>query len=145
MPADSELALPHTWRPFGVRMAGIAGAVFLFVVCAAAWMAFPPHIQDRFSLYQRLTLVFLGLLVLATFHALVRSRATATTERLVVVNGYRRREFEWAQVVAVTMPRGAPWAVLDLADGETCKVLAIQASDGEGARKAVRELRSLLS
>lgn len=144
MPADSDLTLPHTWRPFGVRMAGIAGAVFLFVVCAAAWMAFPPHIQDRFSLYQRLTLVFLGLLVLATFHALIRSRATATPDRLVIINGYKRREFEWAEVVAVTMPRGAPWAVLDLADGEVCKVMAIQASDGSRAHDAIRELRTLL-
>lgn len=144
MPADSEVTLPHTWRPFGVRMAGYAGCAFLFVVCGAAWLAFPPHIRDQFSLYQRGTLLLMGVGIAALFHALVRCRATATSESLVVVNGYKRREFEWAEVVAISMPRGAPWAVLDLADGEICKVMAIQASDGSRARAAVKGIRSLL-
>ncbi|MDN5892702.1 MAG: PH domain-containing protein [Nocardioides sp.] len=144
MPADSDLTLPHTWRPMGVRMAGIVGCAFLFVVCAAAWIAFPPHIRDLFTLYERATMIFLGLLVLACFHALVRCRATATEQKLVVVNGYKKREFAWAEVVAVTMPRGAPWAVIDLSDGEICKVMAIQGSDGTRARKAITELRTLI-
>lgn len=125
-------------------MAGIAGCAFLFVVCGAAWFAFPAHIREEFSLYQRGTLIVMGVGIAAVFHSLVRCRATASEDRLVVVNGYKRREFDWAEVVAISMPRGAPWAVLDLADGEICKVMAIQASDGARARAAVKEIRSLL-
>ena len=42
------------------------------------------------------------------------------------------------------MPRGAPWASLDLADGTAASVMALQATDGERALTGVRQLRSLL-
>ncbi|MDP3892220.1 PH domain-containing protein, partial [Nocardioides sp.] len=90
------------------------------------------------------TLVFLILVAFSAWFALVRSRVVAEDLRLVVVNGYKRREFEWAEVIAVRLPAGAPWAVLDLADGETCAAMGIQGSDGARARRAVRELRGLI-
>jgi len=62
----------------------------------------------------------------------------------VVVNGYRRREYEWAEIVAVHLPPGAPWMTLDLSDGTTASALGIQGSDGARARTAVRQLRALL-
>ena len=61
-----------------------------------------------------------------------------------MVNGYKRHVYDWAQVVAVRLPQGAPWATLDLADGTTMSVLAIQGSDGDRARAAVRGLRTLI-
>ena len=76
--------------------------------------------------------------------ALIRSRAVAYADRLVVVNGYRRHEFEWPQIVAVRLPPGAPWVTLDLADGETASVMGIQGSDGRRARVALGELRALV-
>ena len=88
-------------------------------------------------------MIALGLLAFALWFALVRSRVVAEAERLVVVNGYRRREYEWAQVVAVHLPPGAPWVTLDLADGTTVAAMGIQGSDGDRARKAVRQLRAL--
>ena len=68
----------------------------------------------------------------------------AEEDRLVVVNGYRRRDFAWPQVIAVRLPPGAPWVTLDLADGTTVPAMGIQGSDGARARSAVRELRSVL-
>ncbi len=61
-----------------------------------------------------------------------------------MVNGYRRREYEWAEVLAVHLPRGAPWAVLDLADGTSQSAMGIQGSDGGRAKTAVAELRLLI-
>lgn len=144
MPAVSEPALPRTWRPFGVRMAGTALGAALLLFCVVAWFALPPDIRAEFSVFQRLTLVVMGLLAFAVWFALVRSRLVATEQGLVVVNGYRRRELDWAQVVAIHLPRGAPWAVLDLADGNTCATLAIQGSDGAHARRALAEVRALI-
>jgi hypothetical protein len=74
----------------------------------------------------------------------VRSRVTAAPDGLTVVNGYRRRDLDWAQVLGVSLRRGAPWAGLDLSDGTTISVLAIQGSDGARAVTAVRALRALI-
>jgi len=148
MPAGSEprpgVRLPHTWRPFGVRLAGVVLGGGLLVVCVVTWVGFDDETRARFTLFQRGTLVAFGLLIFAVWFALVRSRVVAEDERLVVVNGYRRREFAWAQVVAVRLPPGAPWVTLDLADGTTVSAMGIQGSDGSRARRAVRELRSVL-
>jgi hypothetical protein len=145
MPADSEgLTLPHTWRPLGPTIMGVALTVCLIVVVGAGWFTFDAETRSRFTIFQRGTLVFFGLLYLALMFALLRSRAVAYQDRLVVVNGFRKREYEWPQVVAAHLPPGAPWVTLDLADGETVSVLGIQSSDGARARRALRELRSLV-
>jgi hypothetical protein len=147
MPAGSDARapqLPHTWRPFGVRLAGTVLGAGLLVVCALTWIGFDEQTQARFTTFQRLTLVFVGLLAFLTWFALVRSRVVAEESRLVVVNGYRRREFEYPQVVGVHLPPGAPWVTVDLADGSTVAAMGIQGSDGDRARKAVRELRSVI-
>lgn len=145
MPADSDrVALPHTWRPLGVRLAGVVLGSMLLVVLGATWVLLPADVRDQFTTFQRITLVFLGLLAFSAWFSLVRSRAVATEDGLLVVNGYRYHRFEWAQIVGVHLPPGAPWATLDLDDGETCPVMAIQGSDGARARRAVRQLRALL-
>ena len=146
MPADSDpVALPHTWRPLGVRLAATFFGILLLVVCVAAWVTFGPETRAKFSGLQRGTLVLLGLVGFAAGFALARSRVVAEVSRLVVVNGYRRREYEWAEVLAVHLPPGAPWAVLDLADGTSAPAMGIQGSDGDRARRAVRQLRSLIA
>jgi hypothetical protein len=146
MPADSDpVQLPHTWRPFGVRMAGAVLGGGLLVVCAMAWISFDAETQAKFTWFQRGTLAFFGVLAFTLWFALVRSRVVAEESRLVVVNGYRRREFEWPEVIAVHLPPGAPWVTLDLADGTTVAAMGIQGSDGDRARRSVRELRVLVN
>ncbi len=149
MPAVSEpsalVALPHTWRPMGVRVAAAVLGGGLLLVCALAWIGFDAETRARFTAFQRGTLVFFALLAFSLFYALVRSRVVAEESRLVVVNGYRRHEYEWAEVIAVHLPRGAPWVTLDLADGTTAAAMGIQGSDGDRARRAVRELRALVN
>ena len=146
MPADSELpALPRVWKPLGVRLAGWFFGAMLLVVTVAAWLTAPASVRDATSIAQRLTLLGFGVLGVVLLNALMRCRVEAYAERLVVVNGYRRRELAWPQVLAVRLPAGAPWATLDLADGTTIAAMAIQSTDGDRARTAVRELRSLLA
>jgi len=142
MPADSDL--PVTWRPLGPRVVGIAIASGLVVILAFSWFGFDDETRAKFTTFQRGTLLALGLLAGSVLYALIRSRAEAHADRLVVVNGYRRREFEWAEIIAVHLPPGAPWVTLDLADGETASVMGIQGSDGDRAREAVRQLRLIV-
>lgn len=145
MPADSDIALPRTWRPLGVRLAGALFGGMLLVVCLAAWLLWDPETRARFTTLQRATVIGLAMMAFAGGFALARSRVVAETDRLVVVNGYRRRELVWAEVVAVHLPPGAPWAVLDLADGTSTPAMGIQGSDGARARTAVAQLRAVLA
>lgn len=137
--------LPHTWRPFGAVIAGTLFGVMLLVLLVFVWIAFGAADRARFDTFQRATLVFLGLLAFATWFAVVRCRLSARSDGITIVNGYRRRDYEWPQVLAITLGRGAPWARIDLSDGTTVSVVAIQGSDGTRAVRAVQSLRRLIS
>ena len=121
----------------------VFGGGLLAVVAATAILLGPE--LGQFTTFQKLTVVFVLLLGTACGWAIARCRVTASAERVTVVNGYRRRDFEWSQVVDVSLRRGAPWAGMDLSDGTQISVVAIQGSDGPRAERAVRELRALIA
>lgn len=145
MTGREPVTLPHTWRPLGARVMGTVAGVLVVVLVIAVWVAWGPDVRARFTPFQKGTLVFLGLLALAVWFALMRSRVSATATGVTVVNGYRRRDLVWSQVVAVNLRRGAPWAGIDLSDGTSISALAIQASDGDRAIRAVQDLRRLVA
>ena len=142
--SPAPVRLPHTWRPLGPRIAGAVAGGVLVLMAVFLWVTFDAETRDAITPFQRGTVIALGLAMLAVLFALVRSRVVAESERLTVVNGYRRRDFEWAEVIAVRLPPGAPWVTLDLADGNTVPAMGIQSSDGARAKVAVRELRALV-
>jgi hypothetical protein len=144
MPAGSDLRLPHTFRPFGVRIAIYVAGVLLVLVVVVTWLAFPKDIQEQFTYFQRATVIALGLMFYAGGYALARSRLVARESGLTVVNGYRTRRLEWNEILGVTLRPGSPWAVLDLADGTTVPAMGIQGSDGPRATAQVRRLRRLV-
>jgi hypothetical protein len=136
--------LPHTWRPFGVRIAVWVLGGLLLAIVVFVWVAFDAATRAQFTLLERITLVLIGLMLFAAYYALVRSRVTATAEGLTVINGYRTRTYEWSQVIQVSLRRGAPWGTLDLSDGTTVSLIGVQGSDGARARRAVREIRAAI-
>jgi hypothetical protein len=140
-----QVVLPHTWRPFGARVAGVLLGGMLLVLVVAVWVAWGADVRARFTFFQRSTLVGFGLIAFGCWFALMRSRVTADAHGVTVVNGYRRRAFEWSEVIGVNLRRGAPWAGMDLSDGTSISMVAIQGSDGERAIRAVRELRRLIA
>jgi hypothetical protein len=148
MPAGSDrtaaVSVPHTFRPFGVRLAIAVFGTVLLVAAAATWFAFPPHIRAEFTLFQRATLLAFGLMLYAIGYGLARSRVVAREDSVTIVNGYRSRRFEWNEVIAVTLRRGSPWAVLDLSDGTSVAAMGIQGSDGDRAMLQARQLRTLV-
>lgn len=154
MPAASEPGrgaedlgpvLPHTWRPLGPRVVGAVLGTGLVVILGAAWFSFDAETRSRFTAFQLGTIYAMVGLGLGCLYALTRSRATATREHLVVVNGYRKHVYAWEQIVSVNLPPGAPWVTLDLSDGTTVSVMGIQGSDGARARTAARHLRALVT
>lgn len=146
MPAASEnlVPLPRTWKPLGVRIAIYAFGGALIVVFAAMWIGLGAEIRGHFTTFQRVTTVFLFLLLFICYWGLIRSKITATEDGLTVVNGFRTHRFEWAQIITINLGRGAPWAHLDLSDGETRIVIAIQGSDGDRANRAIAQIKALI-
>jgi hypothetical protein len=142
--SGAPVSLPHTWRPFGARMAIFVFGGGLVVVFVAAAVLLSDEVGS-FTVFQMVTVVFFVLLALACAWAIVRCRVTADERSVTVVNGYRRRVFEWPQVVDVSLRNGAPWAGMDLSDGTQISLVAIQGSDGARAARAVRELRALIA
>jgi hypothetical protein len=150
MPAASEPAgaplvgLPHTFRPFGVRIAVFVFGALLLAVALAIWIAFPPEVRAKFTVFQIITIIALGLGFGALGWGLARSRVEARESGMRVVNGYRVHDYEWSEVLAITLRPGAPWAVVDLSNGTTVSAVGIQGSDGTRARTQVRQLRALV-
>lgn len=143
-PADETLDLPRTWRPLGPRIAGGVAGGALLAVTALLWVGLDQDVRDSVTPFQRGTVGAMFLLGFACLYALGRSRVVARPEGLEVVNGYRRRDYAWAEIVAVRLNPGAPWVTLDLADGTTASVMAVQSSDGLRATRAVRQLKTLV-
>lgn len=129
-----------TWRPRKARIIPYVLAAVVVAGMAVLAVAMPPswHLGDRIGL------VVIGLLIAGVLHMLARSRITADDQGVTVVNGLRTHEYEWAEVLGVSMPEGAPWPTLDLADGSTMPAMGIQASDGDRAHLAVAELATLV-
>jgi hypothetical protein len=140
-----RIALPARYRPFGIRIATAAAAVVLTAAMVFLWLMLPSEVQDAFTVFERLTLVFFLVVVLAVLFGLYRSVAIADGDGLTVVNGYRRHWYPWAEVVRVSLLPHRPWATIDLADGDTKPLIAIQGSDGDRAVRSVRELAAVLA
>lgn len=137
-------SLPVSWRPFGTRLVGGVAMFALLATCVGTWFAFPPDIRAKFTAFQFATIFAFIATALVIWLALVRSRVTATVSGLTVINGFKRRDYEWAQLISASLRRGAPWASLDLSDGETVSMMGIQGSDGDRAVRAVRQVRALI-
>ncbi|GAA4625356.1 PH domain-containing protein [Actinoallomurus vinaceus] len=129
-----------TWRPRRARIVPyvLATVVVLSMIALAVVMPAPWSLGDRIGL------VAIGLVVAGILHMLARSRVTADPDGVTVVNGLRTHEYEWAEVLGVSMAEGAPWPTLDLSDGSTVAVMGIQSSDGERADRALAELTTLI-
>ncbi|MCO6005772.1 PH domain-containing protein [Actinoallomurus purpureus] len=129
-----------TWRPRRARIVPyvLATVVVLGMIVLAVVMPAPWGLGDR------LGLVAIGLIVAGILHMLARSRVTADPEGVTIVNGLRTHEYDWAELIGVSMAEGAPWPTLDLADGSTVAIMGIQASDGDRASRALGELAALI-
>jgi hypothetical protein len=138
------LGLPRHYRPFGARIAAAVAAFVLVAISAFIWLALPHSVRATFGLAERATLVAIFVAVLAVLNAMFRTSAEADEAGLTVTNGYVRRRFTWPEVVRISLGANRPWALIDLADGSTLSVMAIQGSDGDRATRATRELARVI-
>lgn len=88
------------------------------------------------------------LLVLAAGCALLWRQATVRARvdehGITVRNLLKVRTVDWAQVLSVQFGSGDPWVLLELSDGTTWPVMAIQRADGSYAARQAERLATLV-
>lgn len=72
-------------------------------------------------------------------------RAVPGDEGLKVRNLVYTRHVTWEEIVRVSFARGRPWVHLDLSDGSTLAVMAIQGADGDYGVQEARRLAALVA
>jgi hypothetical protein len=143
--AHPPVDLPKVYRPLGASVvASVAGFLLLFMA-TFLWLMLPDRVQDRFTPFQRVTLVIVVLAIVFVLYGLARTKVRADEAGLTITNGFHVHRYEWAELARITLTRGQPWAVIDLTDGTVVKAMALQAADGERASRQVRELAGVLA
>ena len=132
------------YRPFHPRRArpvawGVAAAWLLLML----GLAFLLPVDMRWS--DRAGFIVVGLAVAWFMYRQATVAATPTEHGLRVRNLILSRELDWAEIVGVRFGGGAPWVSLDLADGDTLAVMAVQRADGELAVAESRRLATLVA
>ena len=133
----------ETFRPrlarrvsLGLAVVLVTGTIILFaVVPSEGLFSFTP--VDYVAALTFLAL-WLGLLYLQ-----YQVHVDVTEETITVKNLVYSHTYEWAQVLTVEFG-GGPWARLNISDGTTIAVMAIQSADGAYARAEAVRLATLI-
>jgi hypothetical protein len=129
------------FRPQRARTVAYAvGGVWFLVMAGLAFF-----LPVRMAVLDRAGFLVLGLAVLWFMHRQASVVAVPSTGGLRVKNLFLTRQLEWAEIVSVRFGGGAPWVVLDLADGDTLSVMAVQRADGEQGVAESRRLATLVA
>lgn len=128
------------FRPRAARVVTLAIAALVIVLTAVLLVAMPSlGWPDRAGF----VVVALAIAWFCWREASVVARPDATG--LVVRNLVLSRRLAWAQIVSVRFGQGRPWVQLDLDDGDTLAVMAIQRADGAAADAEARRLATLVA
>lgn len=139
---DARLLAP--FRPRGARVVGRVLIVAILGGAAFVLLTSPGHPGIGYDPANNVAMcLVVGFAVwLLWRHAGVL--AVVSPEGIVVRNLVRTRALEWAQVESVRLGQGQPWVTLDLADGTTLAVMAVQSSDGAFGRAEAARLATLV-
>ncbi len=128
------------FRPRAARVVTLAIGALVLVLTGALLLALPAlGWLDRAGF----VVVALAIAWFCWREASVVARPDATG--LFVRNLVLSRRLAWAQIVSVRFGEGRPWVQLDLDDGDTLAVMAIQRADGAFAQVEARRLATLVA
>lgn len=120
----------------------LAGVVTVSIV--ALFIAVRPNAGTRITLADYGIVVVFGAFLMVVLWRQQGVSAVPDREGLVVRNLAFTTRVTWPQIVSVRFSQDRPWARLDLADGDELAVMAIQAADGENARREAQRLANLV-
>jgi hypothetical protein len=142
---DDRLAELHApFRSVRGRRVATAVAVAQALVFVGITLVLPGSGVVAFGWYDRAGFLVVGAAVAWVLSRFAGVSAIPGEQGVVVRNLVARRELAWAQIVDVRFGGGDPWVVLDLSDGDTLPVMAIQRADGERGRREASRLSTLV-
>lgn len=132
------------FRPRRGRAVALAVMWASLVIFGAIAVLIPAQVDGRWAAGDRL--MFFGFGVALALLAWRYAAITAVPSRdgLVVRNLVVTRALEWSQVVGIQFGGGEPWVTLDLEEGDTLAVMAIQKADGPVAEQQASRLAALI-
>lgn len=128
--------------PFGPRQTKVV-AISIGLVSVVFFSAIGFLIPHA-GLFDKLAFSATGCLIGYLLLRQARVRAIPSRTGLRVRNWFITTDLQWAQIVGVRFGRDHSWAQLDLSDGQTLAVMAIQQADGEWARQEAKRLANLV-
>jgi hypothetical protein len=149
--AASGPAAPHppgdafaTFRPRRGRAVAFGVAWASLAVFGGLAVLMPAETLGHWSIVDRLMFFGLGVAIAVVAWRYASISAVPTRESLVVRNLVLTRTLTWPEVVGVQFGGGEPWVSLDLDDGDTLAVMAIQKADGDVAGREASRLAALV-
>ena len=129
------------FRPLRTRQVAypVGIAWLLLMAVLAFFLPVPMGPADRVGF------LLLGVGAVWFLHRQASVAAVPSERGLVVRNLFLTRDLEWAEIIAVRFGGGDPWVTLDLSDGDTLAVMAVQRADGERAVAESRRLATLVA
>jgi hypothetical protein len=146
-PRPGPESTPDALAPFrprrgrAVALGIVWSSLIVFGVIA---VVMPTQSDGRWGVGDRL--MFFGLGVAVAFIAWRYASIVAVPSRagLVVRNLVLTRTLEWPEIVGIQFGGGEPWVTLDLEEGDTVAVMAIQKADGAVSGREASRLAALI-
>jgi hypothetical protein len=135
------------WAPFRPRRGRTValGVVWTsLVVFGVIAVVMPSQVDGRWGLGDRLMFFGLGVAVALIAWRYASIVAVPSRTGLVVRNLVLTRTLTWPEVGGIQFGGGEPWVTLDLEDGDTVAVMAIQKADGPVAGREASRLAALV-
>lgn len=139
--SEAAPSLPAEFRPVNARIWAYAiGAV---AVAASVVMAIilPAANSDW---WDRIGFLFFGLVIFWFCHRQASVRIRATRDRVTIRGLFSTHCYEWSELFAVRFRVGDPWAHLDLSNGDTVSLMALQRADGARGLAQARAFNALI-
>lgn len=132
------------FRPRWARIVALVLAVAVLSGLIALFVFVRPNAATQLSPADYLLMIVFTGALLAVLWRQASVAVVPDSEGLTVRNLLRTRRVSWREIVSVRFSRDRAWAQLDLADGDTLAVMAIQGADGDQAGREARRLAALV-
>jgi hypothetical protein len=114
------------------------------VVFGVIAVVMPAQADGRWGVGDRLMFFGLGVAVALIAWRYASIVAVPSRAGIVVRNLMLTRTLTWPEVVGIQFGGGEPWVTLDLEDGDSVAVMAIQKADGPVAGREASRLAALI-
>jgi hypothetical protein len=114
------------------------------VVFGVIAVVMPAQADGRWGVGDRLMFFGLGVAVALVAWRYASIVAVPSRAGIVVRNLMLTRTLTWPEVVGIQFGGGEPWVTLDLEDGDSVAVMAIQKADGPVAGREASRLAALI-